>query len=202
MLFRWAVDREWIDHIPIERAKALPGGHLPAWTPAEADHAVTVFPEALRRAVILARYTGQRRGDLIAMTWRSYDGSMIRVRQQKTGAELEIPAHPVLRAEMDAWKRDATSTHILTSERGQMWKANHLSVTMKLHLDRHGFRPHLNVHGLRKLAAADLVDAECTAHEIAAITGHQTLAMVQLYTKTADQKRLTTAAIVRIEKRF
>lgn len=202
VLFRWAVDREWIDHIPIERAKALPGGHLPAWTPAEADYAVTVFPEALRRAVILARYTGQRRADLIAMTWRSYDGSMIRVKQQKTGAELEIPAHPILRAELDAWKRDATSTHILTSECGQMWSANHLSTTMSRLLDRHGFRPHLNVHGLRKLAAADLADAGCTAHEIAAITGHATLAMVELYTKSADQKKLATAAIVRLVKRF
>src|ERR1700733_14388910 len=31
-LFSWAVDREWITHNPIAKVKALPGGHLRAWT--------------------------------------------------------------------------------------------------------------------------------------------------------------------------
>jgi integrase len=53
------------------------------------------------------------------------------------------------------------------------------------------------VHGLRKLAAAALADAGCTAHEIAAVTGHRSLAMVSLYTASADQERLAEAAIVR-----
>jgi integrase len=198
-LFNWARNREWVEHSPVDRVRALAGGHLAAWTVLEADHAAKALDEPLRRAVILARYTGQRRGDLIAMTWADIDDGSIRVRQQKTGAALVIPMHHALRAEIVVWRRDRSSTHILTSERGQPWKANHLTHTLQAALPRIGLRAGLNIHGLRKLAAAELADAGCSTHEIAAVTGHRSLAMVQLYTASAQQGRLAKAAILRLE---
>lgn len=50
-------------------------------------------------------------------------------------------------------------------------------------------------HGIRKTCAAMLADSGCTTHEIAAVTGHKTLAMVQKYAKTANQKRLASSAM-------
>jgi len=67
-------------------------------------------------------------------------------------------------------------------------------------LVRVGLSNDLNVHGLRKLAAAELADAGCSVHEIASITGHKSLSMVQLYTRSADQERLASAAIVRLSE--
>ena len=55
-------------------------------------------------------------------------------------------------------------------------------------------------HGLRKAAARRLAEAGCSANEIAAITGHATLAEVSRYTKAAEQKRLAKAAIWRLER--
>ncbi|MEH2611300.1 hypothetical protein V1293_003589 [Bradyrhizobium sp. AZCC 1693] len=52
-------------------------------------------------------------------------------------------------------------------------------------------------HGLRKAAARRLAEAGCSASEIAAITGHKTLAEVERYTRAADQERLTRQAIQR-----
>ena len=198
-LFNWARDREWVEHSPVDRVRQLTGGHLLAWTVAEADHAAKALKEPLRRAVILARYTGQRRGDLIAMTWADIQADAIRVKQEKTGAELLIPLHPALRVELAEWRKARTSTHILTSGRGKPWKANHLTHEMQAALPAIGLRPGLNIHGLRKLAAAELADAGCTTHEIAAVTGHRSLAMVQLYTASAQQTRLAQAAILRLE---
>ncbi len=66
-VFGWAVDHDWIEHTPVHRIRKLPGGHLRAWTRAEADAAVRGLPEHLRRVVVLARFTGQRRGDLCAI---------------------------------------------------------------------------------------------------------------------------------------
>ena len=43
--------------------------------------------------------------------------------------------------------------------------------------------------------------AGCTAHEIAAITGHATLSEVQRYTKAVDQARLARAAMARTATR-
>jgi integrase len=147
--------------------------------------------------VVLALYTGQRRGDLIALPWTAYDGSTIKLRQQKTGARMTIPVHPNLKVELDAWRSAATSTMILTTAHGLPWKPQHVSHMLPIAMERIGLPP-LNVHGLRKLAAARLADAGCSMHEIAAITGHRSLSMVQLYTASADQERLAGAAIIRL----
>lgn len=198
-LFTWAVDREWMEHSPVTRIKTLPGGHLRAWTRDEADTAEAQLPPHLARVVILARYTGQRRGDLCVMGWSAYDGASIRLVQQKTGAPLVLPVHPALKIHLDGWPRVAAT--ILTDQRGRPWKAQDLSHAMPAALLRIGLSNELNVHGLRKLAATELADAGCSVHEIAAITGHQSLSMVQLYTRSADQERLATAAIVRLSER-
>lgn len=151
--------------------------------------------------VILALYTGQRRGDLVALRWSAYDGKAIRLKQNKTGVSLAIPVHPELRAELDAWRKGASATQILTKADGRPWGALELSQKLPRALRAIGLPPGLNVHGLRKLAAARLADAGCTVHEIAAITGHKSLGMVQLYTASADQERLAEAAILRLGKR-
>jgi integrase len=203
-LLTWAVDREWIEVNPLARVRALPGGHWRAWTAAEYDSIVPRLPEPLRRAVMLARYTGQRRGDLCAMRWSQYDGATLRVTQQKTRTPLVIPVAAALRAELDAWRSGPVAPHperrILLTSRGRPWDPGYLSratgdaVTA---IDRK-FRS-LNIHGLRKLAAASLAECGCSASEIAAVTGHRTLALVQLYTASAEQERLATAAVTRLE---
>jgi integrase len=52
-----------------------------------------------------------------------------------------------------------------------------------------------SVHGLRKNAAVTLAEVGCEPHEIMAITGHKTLAMITHYTKRANQKRLADRAM-------
>jgi integrase len=200
-LFTWAVDRDWIEHSPVYRVKNLAGGHLRAWTLAEAEAAAAALPEPLRRVVILARYTGQRRGDLVDLGWSAYDGATIRLVQQKTGERLALPVHPVLKAELDAWRPGATATTILTNTLGRPWKPQHLSHQLPVALARIGLPADLNVHGLRKLAATELAEAGCSTHEIAAITGHRTLAMVALYTRSVEQEGLAGSAVVKLFNR-
>lgn len=198
-IFSWAVAREWVPHNPLAGVKNLPGGTLAAWTEAEARLAMRELPEPLRRAVGLAYHTGQRRGDLVRLPWSAYNGTTIRLRQQKTGVSLVIPVSPELRAELDAWQRDAQATVILTATRGRAWTAQGLSHSLPSALAEIGIARRINVHGLRKLAATRLAEAGCSALEIAAITGHKSLSMVQLYTASADQERLAEAAVTRLE---
>src|SRR5262249_26139995 len=47
-------------------------------------------------------------------------------------------------------------------------------------------------------ALTRLADAGCTAHEIAAMSGHKTLSEVQRYTSAANQAKLAKAAMERI----
>jgi integrase len=63
-----------------------------------------------------------------------------------------------------------------------------------------GIAKGLGPHGLRKATARRLAEAGCTPHQIAAMTGHQSLKEVERYTRAADQRRLAAAAVVRLEK--
>ena len=53
--------------------------------------------EDFQRAVLLARYTGQRQTDVLRMSPNDIEDGGINVVQQKTGKELWVPLHPGLR---------------------------------------------------------------------------------------------------------
>lgn len=197
LLFGWALDRGWIEHSPAQRIKALSKGRLPDWGEDAIAHALDRLPADLRRVVVLGLYTGQRRADLTAMEWGHVRGERIAVTQAKTGRALLIPIHPALGAELAAWRREGAKGAILRTETGRAWTAQHLSNRMRLEMDKLGLSG-LNVHGLRKAAARRLAEAGCSTHEIAAITGHATLAMVQLYTEAVRQEATAESAMRRL----
>lgn len=194
-LFDWAVEAGQIERSPVYNIKRLEGGHLKAWTVEQAEKALAGLPEHFRRAVILGVYTGQRRGDLCSVKWSAYDGVQITFVQGKTDEEVIVAATPDLKAELDAWRATATAETILTDAKGRPWVPNKLSVTLPAALKDLGLPAGLNVHGLRKLFAAAIAERGGTTHQIAAGTGHQTLAMVQLYTKSANQRIMAAEAV-------
>jgi integrase len=200
------------DHVQYSVAKdmddGLKHGEFPAWSNAEADLAEKHLTERLRRAVVLGRYTAQRRGDLVKMAWQDIHTDAqgfewIRVVQEKTGIELEVPVLPALSKELAAWRaevnvidqRGMPQGTILNTDAGIPWKGNNLSVQINKHVAKiPGFPKGRNIHGLRKLALATLASKGGTAHELMAYGGHQTLAMVQHYTKSADRLANAQAA--------
>ncbi len=132
------------------------------------------------------------------MPWSAYDGRTLKLRQGKTGAVLTLPVHPVLKTELDQWKGSTASTLILVNKFGRPWNASNLSKQLQDGLARiDGFPSGRNIHGLRKLAAINLAECGCSLHEIGSITGHKSLAMIQLYTAGIDQERLASAAVLR-----
>lgn len=199
-LFSWAVDREWIDTTPVVRIKALPKGSLPAWTEEQVHLALSRLRDPLRRAVVLAAHTGQRRGDLCALRWDAYDGHTLRFVQQKTGERMAISVTPELRTELDAWRRDATTLTILADKKGQPWHPQHMTSQLRTALNRIGM-PGLNIHGVRKYVATSLANEGASTRVIAAMTGHRTLGMVQHYTDSVDRERLAEQAANLLSKR-
>jgi integrase len=173
-----------------------------AWTEAEiaryeAHYAVSTKP---RLALALALYTGQRRGDLVRMGRQHIrDNGAIEVRQEKTGAVLQIPLHAALSAAIKA----TPSEHLilLTTKTGKPYAPNDLSDEFRAWCDAAGLPRECSLHGLRKAAARRLAEAGCSAHEIAAITGHKTLKEVERYTKSAEQARLARQAMARQENK-
>jgi integrase len=200
-LFAWARDRGWIEHSPADRIRALPGGAYPTWTEAHLARALQRFAEPARRAIVLAVHTGQRRGDLVSLRWSNIAGGVLRLVQEKTGAVLALPIHPDLARELAAWRAKSAGEHILTHDDGTAWDRDHLTMLILRERRAAGLPEALNLHGLRKLAAVRLAQAGCSTHEIAAFTGHQTLAEVARYTAAADQERLAESAAKRLGNR-
>ncbi len=216
-LMAFAVDREWRPDNPALRIKALPTGpgHR-AWTDAEIGAATgKEAPAWLRRAVMLALYTGQRQGDVLAMPWVRYQDGTITLRQGKSrrqpngGAELRIPVHPVLRAELARGERVATV--MCTRRDGRAWTGKardgspgsntafqHAFAEARAEL---GLSANCTFHGLRHSAASRMAEAGASDAEIAAITGHRTRDMVAHYSAGARQEKLARAAIHALPKR-
>jgi integrase len=170
----------------------------------ETHHPIGTRP---RLAMALLLYTGQRRGDVVGMGCQHVgrhvgeDGiarDMISVRQEKTGAALDIPLHSDLAAIIAATQ----SEHLtyLTTQFGKPFTSAGFGNWFREQCDAAGLS-HCSAHGLRKAAARRLAEAGCSAHEIAAITGHASLREIVRYTKAADQKRLAVSAMAKVKAR-
>ena len=83
---------------------------------------------------------------------------------------------------------------------GRPIKRAALSSLMRRAIRQAGLPPRCVSHGLRKAAMRRLAEADGTAKQIAAISGHKTLKEVERYTKAADQKKLARAAIDKLGK--
>ena len=198
-LMQYAVSVELVRIDPtrdIKLPKASSKEHRP-WTDAEiaAYEAKHPIGSKARLAFALGYYTAQRRSDVVRMGRQHIAGNFIRVVQDKTGATLDIPLHPRLKTIIDAAAGDLL---FLVTKTGKPFSADDLGHQFQRWCRDAGLPPSCHFHGLRYSAAKMLAEAGCTPHQIAAITGHATLAMVQKYSKAAEQKRLATEAMAKL----
>jgi integrase len=201
VLFGWAVSEGRIPDDPtlgVKREKVKTTGHR-TWSEGDIEqfeqaHAIGT---RARLALALLLYTGQRRGDVIRMGVQHTRGGILTIDQGKTkGAEeshLEIPVHPKLAEIIDA----TPSGHLtfLTTEVGKPYTSGGFGNWFRGKCKEAGLTEGLSAHGLRKACARRLAEMGCTAHQIAAITGHASIAEVQRYTLAADRKRLAREAM-------
>jgi len=151
------------------------------WTEEHEDAFLQTAPKHLRLAFMLALLTGQRQGDLLRLTWANYDGSVIRLKQQKTKALVAIPVTQALKIALDEAKAEAARTvddeaqvqerTILTNSAGNAWSSDGFKSSWRTACQKAGITG-LTFHDLRGTAVTRLANAGCTIPEIATITGH------------------------------
>lgn len=200
ILFSHAVDIGLIERNPAEKIQRVNESEpYKAWTDDELlQFERACLPVPIRTAFMLGLYTGQRRDDVLKMTWASYDGTYVSVRQGKTQTFLQLRVHSNLKVYLDRLPREALL--LVPSPRGTLWDASAFSKAFKVELNKVGLT-HLTFHGLRHTAGRMLAEAGCSEFEIASITGHKSLTMVAHYTRQASQRRLSDAAVTRLEKK-
>jgi len=146
-----------------------------------------------RLALALLLFTGQRRSDVVRLGRQHVRNGVITVRQQKTGATLAIPVHPVLQSVLDATPSDHLT--FLTTRDGSPFSPAGFGNLFREWCNETGLPRGLSAHGLRKACCTRLAEAGCSEKQIAAISGHTSLGEVARYTRAADQARLARSAM-------
>lgn len=152
-----------------------------------------------RLAFGLLLYTAQRRSDVVKMGRQHVRDGVLFIRQQKTGAVVEIPMHPDLQTIIAATP-SGQMTFLVTAS-GKPFAAAGFGNLFREWCNEAGLPKACASHGLRKAASRRLAEAGCTAHEIMAVTGHKTLKEVTRYTAAVDRKQLGERAIGKITSR-
>jgi integrase len=197
-LMKYAVAKEWRRDNPITGMERYKIGSHHTWTDGELSQFEAAWPVGTRErlAYALFLYTGQRGGDVVRMSRRDIEDGYIHVVQEKTGADLQIPIHPVLMATIKATPSKGFA--ILSRANGQPIKRQTLTAMIAKAVEKAGLPAHCVPHGIRKSTMRRLAEGGATSKEIAAISGHQTLKEIERYTEAADQKKLSKSAMAAI----
>ena len=171
------------------------------WTEAEIAQYEVRHPigTKARLALALLLYTAQRRSDVVGMGWQHIRNGMLAIRQQKTGAMLQIPIHPKLREALGG----TAEKHLtfLTTEFGKPFSFAGFGNWFRDRCVEAGLPKRCSAHGLRKAACRRLAEAGCSTHQIRAISGHVSLREVERYTKAVDQAELARQAFEKEQRR-
>lgn len=203
MLFDFAVDEGMRRDNPFFGVKSIryaSEGHA-AWgadqLKAFRDHHATGTRERL--AMELLYNTMQRRGDVVAMGRQNVSGGVLSIRQQKTGAMVDIPLLPELQAQLE--HVPGSQMIFLCTEAGKPFTSAGFGNWFRDACDAAGLPKGYSAHGLRKAGAVRLAEAGCTEQEIKAWGGWTTLKEVQRYTAAASRKKLARSAAVKLTSR-
>jgi integrase len=181
LVLAWALDRGDITANPCEKGGRLYQGSRAdiIWTNPDIEAFLAHAPRHLHLPLLLALWTGQREGDLLHLPWSAYDGTHIRLVQNKSirrgnqrkATRVIIPVGGPLKAALDEAAKVKRSTQILINTQGRPWtESGFQSVWRKACADAGVVG--VTFHDLRGTAVTRLAIAGCTEAEIASVTGH------------------------------
>lgn len=131
----------------------------------------------------LLYYTGQRPMDVVSLTWDAWDGTALRLRQQKTKKLVWVPAHRSLRLMLRQLKATTQTTRIVPALGRDGTVYRRLARDFVAAWRAAGVEP-LQARDLRRAAVVALGEAGCEPQQIGAITGHsldETLRILEVY---------------------
>jgi integrase len=171
-------------------------GHKP-WTPEQLRTADEKLTGMLRRAYVLARYTGQRISDVVRLGFTDIDEGGFALRQKKTGVQPWCPIFPQLEAEMVNWEKRPGP--FLLQENGKPFTTNQLwKVFDKAREDHPELRDSV-WHGLRANAVIHLRQSGYSIAQISDMVG-MSPPMVERYCRHADRKAGGQAVLLALKQ--
>jgi len=149
--------------------------------------AVQDLPAHMLDVLALARLTGLRLGDLLALTWERVGPSAIVLTTSKTGGRATIPIYPELRALLDRLAPDERKGAVLRSTRGAQWSADGFKTVW------HRYRPEgfdRRLHDIRGTFATYAMSKGLTDQQVSMIMGWQTKDVAAIRERYVDAERV------------
>lgn len=195
-LFRYAETSGQLDRNilrDVRRFETPAGGHH-TWTTAEIKQFAERHPLGTKPflALALLMYTGQRRSDVVRLGKPHIrDGGLEFTQtknQRKKPVRLWLPILPQLTEAIAACPSKGLT--FLETAYGRPFTPAGFGMRFGSWCEEAGLE-HCSAHGVRKAAATIAAENGATPHQLMAIFGWSTLDQAELYTKAADQKRIS-----------
>lgn len=183
--YRWGIRRRLLRDDPtavLDPIRVPPPLPRPL-EPQELARAYLAADDRLRLILLLGALAGLRRAEIAALVAEDIGDKVIRVRKGKGGKPRQVPIHPVLRAELDAWgaRYGPVFPHPDDPSRpiGRAW----LGRLVARHFDQLGIDG--STHRLRHSAATNLAAVAQDPWAVAAFLGHANLTTSMVYVQTS-----------------
>jgi integrase len=183
------------DGIEPVRLPKTKGHHT--WTNDEIQQYRDYWPLGTQQRLVMefALEAVSRRCEVVRIGPQHIKAGWIRIERVHGSRDVEIPLTPELQAACEAMPKGHLT--FIVSPSGKPRGSDGLGRDFAKWATEAGLPKRCRLHGLKKGGMRRLAEAENTTHELMAISGHKTLAMVQLYTDDADRKRLASKGIAR-----
>lgn len=168
------------------------------WTDDEVEQYRAYWPLGSQQRLVFefALETASRRSEVVRLGPQHVRDGWIRIARSKGSDDVSIPISPELQAACEAMPKQHL-TYIVTAY-GKPRSPHGLSTDFAEWATKAGLPDRCRLHGLKKAAMRRRAEAGNTAHELAAFSGHKSLAEVQRYTATADKKRLANSGAAKM----
>lgn len=218
-LIRVGIRQEWLDFDPslsIEPIVATSDGHR-AWPlkVRQQFEGYWVPGTRARTAYALALWMGNRRSDVATLRWdqmvsravafpdgdrivKGFEFTQFKGRNRDSRTTLFLPITPMLEDAL-APLQNRTGT-VLQTISGKPYRIRSLSELMMQWSKKAGLERGYTLHGLRKSFGGMLADNGGTTRELMGSLGHKAIAHAELYSRSAEQSRLSTTSMDKVTK--
>jgi integrase len=205
-VFTFGVDEELIEKNPCTGINRLYTGSRKesVWTP----DLIALFRAKAHPHLLLAFevaiHTGQRQADILALTWKQYDGMHFsfepgKAKPGKPKKRVRVRVHSALKIILD--KQPTDKMRILNNSRGRPWTKDGFKTSWGKECDRLKIEG-VTFHDLRGTFITDRRREGSTVEQIASITGHSIEEVSRVLEKhyLATDQQTSDDVILRMEK--
>lgn len=202
-VFSYAIADELLDKNPCTGIDRLYQGSRKEslWTPAQIAMVRAKVAAHLLLPFEIALATGQRQGDILAMTWKQWDGTYLMFRQSKTGKRLKVKANARIKAMLDPMKKD--TLRVCLNSRSRPWTKDGFKTSWGKAMASEEVKiEDVVFHDLRGTFICDRAREGSSIEDIARISGHSMSEVKSVLEKhyLATDQHLADAVILRMER--